>query len=199
MSALLTRWNALPRAARWMILLLLALGAYFGVVEPALDWRARAALRADALEAGLRRGAERAAQDAAATSAIALAASRFGQPLPPAGEERLRALNDRVESIFRSASVTGLTIRSRTPSTLARDTSAGLAPPGRQVQRIVLDIEFEAAPETAAEIIAALERAPEVAAVGRITMRRIDRDTSRRVAVSIAPEAWVIAQQGGRS
>lgn len=200
MSPLLQRWHALPRAARWLAVFALAVLAYFLVIEPALDWRARVSAGADALEAGLRRQAERAAGNSADTSVLALAASRFGAPEAPGGEERIRELNRRVEDIFSRHTVTNLTIRARSPSSLGREALAGAVPQGLQAQRAPLDIEFEASPETAAAVLAELEGAPEVAAVGRLTLRRTERDGRKRVAVSVAPEAWLIAPaRGGRS
>jgi len=200
MSPLVERWRSLPRAARWLIAFGLIVVLYFAVAEPALDWRARASARADALEAGLARQAERAAGTSADAAALALAASRFGSPSLPGGEERIRELNRRVEDIFSRHTVSNLTIRARSPASLGREALAGAVPQGLQAQRAALDIEFEASPETTSAVLAELEGAPEVAAVGRLTLRRTDRDGRKRVAVSVSPEAWIIAPaRGGRS
>lgn len=199
MSRLLEQWRSLPRAARWLASFAAAVLAYFVIVEPALDWRAGASARADALEAALLRRADRAAGDSADAALLGLAASRFGAPSPPGGEERVRELNRRVEDIFSRHSVSNLTIRARAPVSLGRDALNGIVPEGLQAQRAALDIEFESSPETAVAVLTELESAPEVSAVGRVTLRRDERDGRKRVTVSVAPEAWLIAPaRGGR-
>ncbi|HZW07471.1 MAG TPA: hypothetical protein VFF65_10130, partial [Phycisphaerales bacterium] len=47
------RYKALPRVGRWGVWLVVALIAYFGAVEPAVEWSARKATEADRLEKAL--------------------------------------------------------------------------------------------------------------------------------------------------
>lgn len=184
-------WNNLPRAAKWAISAGAFIALYFLVIEPALDATARFNNRSDALSAALdrRRAADR--------SALALAASRFGDPLLPGGPERSAELNNRIEQILRDRSVSGLTIRARAPVPLGRAVFAGLIPDGRQAERLILDVDFEADPAVAAAILADLEQAPEVAAVSRVILRRQERDGRRTVQVGLSPEAWVLSPKGG--
>lgn len=185
------RWQSLPRAARWLILAAAFVALYFASVEPALDATARLSLRADALQSALDR--QRSTRDDSA----ALAAARFGDPLLPGGPDRLAALNARVEQVFRERRVSALTIRTRAPIPLGRGSFAGAIPESEQVQRLILDIDFEADPDTAAHVLADLERAPEVAAVSRVSLRRLEKDGRRLVQASLSPEAWIIAPKGG--
>lgn len=201
MNELLARWWSLPRAVRWLAMLVVGVGGYFLAVEPVLDWRAERAADAEALSEALARGADRSGADARAGAA--LKSVRFGSPLAPGGEERIRELNARVEAIFSAHRVTNLTIRARAPVSLGRDAFAPALPAGTVAQRAGLDIEFEAPPETATAVLAALESAPEVASVARLVIRRLDREGQRRLSVSVAPEAWIFAPArgggGGRS
>ena len=85
-----------------------------------------------------------------------------------------------------------------------RDANADtLAGPGNRVDRFILDLTFEATPETAAAVIADLESAEEVAAVGRVQMRRVEAGrgerSSGRIRVTLSPEAWILVPAGGRS
>lgn len=190
---LLERWSALPRVGRWVVAAAAFIAIYFAVVEPALDLTASWNARADAIESGLssRAGASDAAQQSA------LAASRFGSPLLPGGPGRSGELNARVEQILRGRDVSGLTIRARAPVPMGRAVFAGLIPENTSAQRLILDVDFECSPSIAASILADLESAPEIAAVGRVVLRRDDRDAKRLIRVSLSPEAWVFAAKGG--
>ncbi len=195
--SLFARWASLPRAARW----LLASGAfvlgYFVVIEPGLEATARLNARADALQAATeRRDALRAGRSDAAREA-ALAATRFGPALPPGGPERPAQLNAAVERILRDRSISALTIRTRALVPLGRSVFLGLIPESQQAQRLILDVDFESSPDTAAAIIAEMEQAPEVAALGRVILRKVERDGRKALQVSLSPEAWLIASKGG--
>lgn len=204
MEGLLQRWKALPRAAQWLLVTGAIAVVYFAAVEPALDASASYSARADVLQAGLDRTRDRRAEDSASGRALALGAARFGAPLLPAApgatgaDDRGAALNARIESILRDRQLRALSIKARTPVPLGRDVLADVVGPDEQAQRLVIDLDFEAEPQAAMAVIADLERAPEVASIGRISLRRLDREGQRVVQVSVSPEAWIIARKGGR-
>lgn len=196
MNALLARFSALPRAARWALVAGSFVLGYFVIVEPLIDASARAAARADALQAGLHRRLDAAGERSGATQQLALAASQFGAPLAPGGPERASVLNARIESIFRDRLVSNLSIKARAPTALPRTAMAGGVPEGKQVQRLVLDVEFECEPAVAFAVIADLEQTREVASLGRVNIRRLDREGRKIVQVSLAPEAWTLSPRG---
>jgi hypothetical protein len=204
MDALRQRWRALPRAAQWLIVAAIVGGLYFAVIEPILDATASYSASADVLQAGLDRTRARRAEDSESGRALALGAARFGAPLLPASpgatgaDDRAAALNARIESILRDRRLRALSIKARTPVALGRDVLADVVGPDEQAQRLVIDLDFEADPEAAMAVIADLERAPEVAAIGRVSLRRLDREGQKVVQVSVSPEAWIIARKGGR-
>lgn len=204
MEGLLQRWKALPRAAQWLVLAAAVALVYFLAVEPALDATASYATRADVLQSGLDRSRDRRAEDSASGRALALGATRFGDPLLPAApnaagaEDRGAALNARIESILRDRRLRALSIKARVPAPLGRDVLVDVIGPDEQAQRIVVDLDFEADPQAAMAVIADLERAPEVASIGRVSLRRLDRDGQKVVQVSVSPEAWIIGRKGGR-
>ncbi len=194
-SRLRASWDSMPRAGRWLVFAAIAFGAYFAVVEPVLNWTADLGARADALQAGLDRQAARSRSGAAGVVAVGL--SRFGAAATPGRGERSGELNARLEQILRERRVASLSIRARAPVPLGRSAMDDVIGEGEQVQRLILDIDFESSPEVAAAVLADLEQAREVASVGRISMRRLDRGGQRSVQVSLSPEAWVVAPRGG--
>lgn len=199
MGGLIMRFRALPRALRWLVMAGAVFVLYFIVVEPMLDLTATMQIRADRLATGLVEQAEARREATGVGQALALGTVRYGAVLGPGGPERSGELNARVEQILGEHRVTGRRISVRAGVALGRNAMAGAIPETRQVERIILDIDFESTPETAFDVISAMERAPEIAAVGRVQIRRLDRGEGRLVQVSLSPEAWVLAPKGGRS
>lgn len=193
---LLDRFLALPRAARWAAAAATFLAAYFILVEPALDATTSARVRAETLETAIQRRTANASSNSTAAQDAALAAARFGERLPPGGPDRAAALNACLEQIFREATVTNLSIRARAPVPLAKGPLASVIQEGSQAARLMLDVEFEAAPNAAAAIISHMERAPEITSLNRVVIRRVEREGKRTVQVSVTPEAWIIMPKG---
>lgn len=191
------RWNALPRMGRWIASAVGFVLVYFAVVEPTLDTTAGLSARADVLQSGIDRRRASAGGSSDAAGKAALAAARFGAALPPGGPERPGELNARVEQVLRDKNVTALTIRTRALVPLGRAAFAGLIPEGQQGQRLVLDVDFESSPPVAMEILAALEQAPEVTSVGRVIIRKVEREGKKSVQVSLSPETWVVTPKRG--
>lgn len=191
------RWNALPRTGRWLILAALFIGAYFVVIEPALDATASLAARGDVLQAGLERRRANDQRGGEAETRSALAAARFGETFPPGGAERAGELNACVERVLREKQVSSLTIRSRALTPLGRSAFAGVISESEQAQRLVLDVDFECAPAVAMEIISELEQSPEVTALGRVILRKAGGEEKKVLQVSLAPETWVITPKRG--
>lgn len=210
MSSLRTAYARLPRAAKWVVWSVLFCLAYFLVAEPALERTAALTAAADATESALARERAIAAAWSDTNTPAAAARAAFGAPLPPGpSEPRTRALYTRVNRILETHRLAADITERRAP---LRDAAADtLAGPGNRIDRFILDLTFESSPETAAAVLADLESAEEVAAVGRVQMRRVesgraadrgsDRAASRRVRVTLSPEAWILtpaAGMGGR-
>ncbi len=202
MRHLLDRWRRMARAARWAVLAGAGMAAYFAVVEPALDAAATLRARAEVMESGLERARDWRAEDSEIGRSLALAQARHGLPRLPGGiengEDRAVALSARIESIVRPRRLSALAIRSRAPVALGRDALADVLDADQFVQRLIVDMEFEAEPSAAMEVIAELERAPEVARIDRLSLRRIEKNGQRLLQVSVSPEAWRITRRGQR-
>lgn len=205
LAALIDRYNALPRSARWLGWLVALLVGYFGVVEPLLDWRTSLNQHADDLAARLDREHQLASDAATPGSTIAVSRAMFGAPmLPGADAVRKQAFSSRVNAILRDHQVIARITERQTPVREAQASS--LVDPEFRVERLVLDLTFEASPDTVATILADLEKSEEVSAVGRLSVRKITdaprsggggggRDsresTGRIVRAQISVETWL--------
>ncbi len=87
------------------------------------------------------------------------------------------------------------------PSKLRRGTLSRVIAPGQQVERISGDLRFDATPEIAATVIAALEASPDIDAISSL---RMTRQPAQKVTVVLTVEAWIVtavrrARGGGSS
>jgi hypothetical protein len=212
MNALLAKLKALPRAATWAIGALLLLVAYFGVIEPVLDATNAARSRADALAAGLQKERALTSTDSDQGRTLANGRRSFGEPyLPEHPDNKPEALHTRVDTILGDRGIT-TRVKNERRIRIAGDEAAKLLGPlaaTSNVERLILDITFDASPETIASILSDLEQAKEVAAISRVELRRPDAtgsrgaaapaSGSRTVKATISAEAWVLSKSSGAS
>lgn len=209
MSPLFARFSALPRAARWSILTAAVIVLYFAVIEPVLDATNSLRNRADATAAALARE-----RDLRTAAAPASAAAVLGSPaLPAPAPQAKQALYKRIEAVFAEHRLNPDIIERTSP--LRAPQADSLTAYDERLDRLILDLSFEAAPETVTSIIAQLEQAPEIAAISRLQLRRIEpaRATTPapsgraaqaqpapapRLRATIAAEAWVKTRTGSR-
>lgn len=202
LAALIDRYRALPRSARWLGWLVAALVGYFGVVEPLLDWRTELNIRADALAASLQREQELASAAANTGSTIAVSRAMFGAPMLPGPDAaRKQAFSSRVNAILRDHQVIARITERQTP--LRDPQASALVDPEFRVERLVLDLAFEASPETVAGVLADLEKSEEVSGVGRLSVRKVvdgpraggggagRESAGRLVRAQISVETWL--------
>jgi hypothetical protein len=108
------------------------------------------------------------------------------------GRESLHALI--VDTVRRYRSVTNDSFNlsggaDRLPATVSALIFADTAQAGRRLVRISGDLRFDAEPEDAAAIIAALEARPEVESISLVRMLRKD---GRTLGVTLTINAWVV-------
>ena len=108
---------------------------------------------------------------------------------------------DVVNGILENHNITDSTINERPKvqmSGLTPDQASALGI--ASVDRLILEVTFEASPESVIAILAELERSPEIASVSRV---KIDRSISRLaddehlVRATLTPEAWIAASSSG--
>lgn len=208
MSALLQRYLSLPRAARWSVLAGAAILVYFLVVEKVVTRTSRLNTAADATAAALTHERELAEGWAGPGRPLAAARDAFGAPALPGPDARSKqALYERVNQILDKHKVARPEIGERY-APLRDDRADKFLDGTERIDRLILDLTFEADPATVIAVLADLEQSDEVAAVSRVQLRRLDagrsgQGPSRHVRAVLSPEAWVrVSTQaggGGRS
>ncbi len=199
MSTLKDRWNTLPRAAKWLAFAGAFAATWLVIDRFVLVFGDRLSSRADALETALRRERELSAVDSGDGAVIHASQGVFGRPRFP-GEKPLapETFYRLVDGILQSHGVAD----SRIEESKVRLTGDSVRALGvGEVDRLILTVTFEADPETVITVLSDLERAPEVAGVGKV---RIDKVTSGRpgesdrlVRATLMPEAWLLGTAGG--
>lgn len=197
MSAILARYNALPRAAKWGLLAALAIGFYFGGVEPALNamntWTTRAnnkerELTAFAKEREARKGAD---------DAAALGVTRYGIVEPPGDPaERSAAFNRRVSQVLEAEGIKQSTSTSSESPVGRNSMLQQFFGVEASVQKIGSELRFDATPEQLARVVAALEQSPEVSSISRVQVRQGasggGEKNPRLLGVTMKVQAWQV-------
>ena len=190
--------KSLPRAGQWAVLAGTVFGAYFVIIEPALELQQRWAFKADQLQATLDQARTRTAAASGDESMLANGAARFGAIRFPVDSRRIaeQDLNRRIVEIFQSHGIDTVPRETRAPASLGRQALSDVIPPESEVNRLIVDIEFEASPETAMAIIADLEGSDVIHGLGRVHIKRPVEAENRLVEVNVSPETWYIQEKG---
>lgn len=190
-------YAGLPRAGRWLVWAAAGAGAYFGIVEPTLDATNTLATQAGASKLWIERAVDQAGRRTEADSVMALNVARFGDVLPP-GDFKVVAkdLDIVVDDALKARGVTGYKTSKRRPSPLGRDAMTGVLPANREVQRIGVEVSFEATAELVAAVVADLERSPSITAVSEVSLKTAS--DKKKVQATIVPEAWIFVEKGAR-
>jgi hypothetical protein len=199
MNALLQKFKALPRAAQWLVYLGLVLIAFFAVAMPLLSFSDSVGNNASTLEAAILRRNDFASSASGDGKYIVDSQTAFGSPLMPATAGlKPEAFTRAVDRILENHQVTDRNVTERKVA-MTRDQALALHVPA--LDRLILEVSFEADPKTVIAILAELERSPEVAAVSRVKIDRtnIRNEEDRLVRATITPEAWIAASGSGSS
>jgi len=197
MPSLAQRWSKLPRAARWLVVFGLLVGFYFGVVEPLLTETAEANARADRAAGELEAFREQADSLEGAETTIKIGLTNFGLVEMP--DARATDASDRIDAVLRKCDVEDWSFQQQRGVPLGRDAAPGLVedPDAEEVQRVVFNIQLTARADVVIDVIADLERSPELTAVGQIVLRRTDEERAL-VQANIQPETWIIVPKEGQ-
>lgn len=204
MNTLLQKYASLPRAGKWLVWTLVLVVVYFGVVEPVLTITAQSKSHADTLAAGLAREQALTSQDSEQGRILEDGRRSFGEPyLPEDPANRPEALHNAVDAILQKHNI-GNRVKNERHVRMASDEASqllGALAATSTVERLILDITFEASPDTVHSILAELEQAREVAAISRVEIRRPDvgggrgappSSGTKTVKATISPEAWIV-------
>ncbi len=203
MNHLVEKFRSLPRAARWLAWGGAGMLVYFAVLQPTVDLIV--ALNGQA--AGARselgsEGRERAAREQAGAQ-IRTGIGLYGPvAFPGEAAERSEVFNRKVNEVLGRHSVKGDRRVTRT-APLETGPLDAVAGQNRRIDRLIMDVQFDASPEQVSAVIADLESTPEVAAISRVQLRRESGGEagagSRSLRVNLSVEAWLLARrEGGR-
>ncbi|MFM9959469.1 MAG: hypothetical protein ACKVZJ_15540 [Phycisphaerales bacterium] len=197
MKRLLSMLVALPRAARWAVLALLAVLGYFGVEAAVLDPMNQMNAQADAAALTIQKAVDQAGRRAEADGTIALAVSRFGDVALPGDFQTVTAeLDNAVQEVFKGRGVEPGRSNKRKPTPLGRDVMSGVLPANKEVQRIGLEVTFESDQALVGALIADIERSPIITTISEINIKTLP--DKGKVQATIVPEAWIIVEKGAR-
>ncbi|HLO40124.1 MAG TPA: hypothetical protein VK176_03810 [Phycisphaerales bacterium] len=197
MSSLLSKFQSLPRSARWLLAAGAGVGGYFLVVEPVVEYVSKLNSESDSMAIQLARtDAERRAR-AGAEETIRLGISRFGMvEFPGDPEARPVDFNRQVSEVLSKHGLKeDATTRS---SSLSAGPLSGIVGSDKRVERIVKELQITAPPEKVIQLIADLEQLPTVATVSRVQIRKPSENeqAGRMVKADISVETWVVARKG---
>jgi hypothetical protein len=116
-------------------------------------------------------------------------------PLDAPGSESdaEKRFNMTINEILKQHTVLDDSFSYRGPSKLRRGTLSKVIAPGQQVEHITGDLRFDATPENAAKVIAALEASADIDAISSLRMTR--QPGPRRVTVVLTVEAWIVSTE----
>ncbi len=198
--SLWTRFNSWPRAARWLVVFVAALGAYFLVVEPALDSTLRLGGSADALESRLRGASSSDQGFVSALGQVESGVQRFGAVnLPVESTAGSEAFNRRVAEILKAHGVRDSTATDREVPVASGPLTQVYTAQNMRLDRLVKDLQFETTPDNVARVIADFERAPEIVAVSRVQITKLQSGRgvpAGTVRANITAEAWKLSRKG---
>lgn len=197
LGVLQSRYAALPRAAQWLGWFVIAMVAYFVVIEPVLtltaEARGRAADARDRVASlEVRLNSLERAQAELATGITDLGA------IMPLGEQDTQTalLRDRITSVLVNRGFEAWDLTQARPIAVPRNALDPAAAPGnRSVIRVGFDLTLEGSPDAVLGVLADLEQAPEVTLVRQSNLRRVERDGRGFLSATISPEVWVLAPE----
>ncbi len=198
--SLWARFNSWPRAARWLVVFVAALAAYFLVVEPALDSTLRLGGSADALESRLRGASSSDQGFVSALGQVESGVQRFGAVnLPVETTAGSEAFNRRVAEILKAHGVRDSTATDREVPVASGPLTQVYTAQNMRLDRLVKDLQFETTPDNVARVIADFERAPEIVAVSRVQITKLQSGRgvpAGTVRANITAEAWKLSRKG---
>jgi len=188
-------YSGLPRAAKWALLGGGFVLCYFAVIEPLMDYGAVVAVRAEDLRSDLDTRVSELKRRDELLLGIRERSAWFGDVhVPGDGSEMQSALRDRIDRVFQDMSVpAGWSLDRRTEGRVSREAMSGVLQEGEELHRLEMELKFECAPDLAMEVIAELERSPEVTSMPRVVLRKSTE--GRRVQATVSVEAWSIQKR----
>lgn len=188
-------FGSLPRSARWGAFAVAGALAYFSVVEPIMDRTNEWNSDADVSKLGIDKAVEQAGRRSEADNTMALNISQYGEVLLP-GEFQVvsKDLDVVVDAAMKSRGLSGYRTNKRKPTPLGRDVMSSVVPANKSVQRIGVEVTFEATQEQVASIVAELEKSSNITLISEVNLK-VGSD-KKKVQATLVPEAWIYVESG---
>jgi hypothetical protein len=208
-SKLGASWKSIPRAAKWLVGLVLFLLSYFLVIEPAVTHAAKWNDDAAALQRTLSDRAAKKGNIENNAADLDRAMVALGRPKPP--EKRsdpVAALDRAVRRVLSNHSVTPKRSVNKAPEPVfrAKDTSRldrSASELAGKLDRYAIELSLECDTVTLLAVLKDMEKSPDITGVSRLSVRRIVENTGPKapksevsmLSVTLAPELWVIRSE----
>lgn len=190
-SQLRTQFKALPRAMRWGLAVVLAIGLYALLNATTWDWARGASQAANLLQVELDKANRRLVVDRSLESVVL---AHGAVRLPPREDEGSLALAAAVNEVLKShKAAEKIRDQGQTASRLQGTEVLQILPSGSQGAVVSREVEFIAPTEVASSILRDLESHPDIDAIRRLEMQVDDKKDAdaRLLKVKLTVEAWV--------
>lgn len=192
-------YKKLPRAGRWGLWFVLVVVAYYGVIEPAVDWSTRKAAEAEKLEKALNARKRMGEDGGSSAKAVERAIVGLGSPKVPHASvaDPMGFLSQKTADI---AQKHGVTVKRRTRR--GNTPIAGFEWNGSKVERISLELVVECDTERFVALLKDLESSPDITDISSIRMNKVSEPgfslaDSTTMQITLVPEMWVLAGARG--
>ncbi|MFT3686331.1 MAG: hypothetical protein QM783_15660 [Phycisphaerales bacterium] len=192
-------YKKFPRAGRWGLWLVVAVVAYFGVLEPALDWSNRSAVAADRLEKALDARSRLGEEASSFSTSVERGIVAVGYPKTPRSNVNDPAglLSQKTADI---AQKHGVTVKRRTRR--SNTTVNILEWNGSKVERVMLELVVECDTERFIAFLKDLEALPDITTISSLRLNKVNETgvslaDSTTMQITLVPEMWIVARSGG--
>lgn len=192
----LNRFRSWPRAAQAGAVVAALLVGWWLCSDTVWSWARGYSDRAGELRNLLARSQEQTRKGLNEARDSVLAHGRVQPPRRP--EEGAALLAQAATRIIKSnEGVTAYKYEARGISRLPGSALRDLVGANQRAERVTAEIQFEAAPDIVAKVLAELESSPEIDSIS--TLRMVRLDASKKLRVRAVIEAWVVSSGGSRS
>lgn len=197
-STFSTSYQKLPRAGKWGMWLVVVVIAYFGVLEPAIEWSSRKAAQAEKLEKSLA-SRTRLAQDADNSARVVeRGIVGLGSPKAPRSNiaDPMGFLSQKTADLAQKHNIT-VKRRTRRGNTPVNNFEWN----GSKVERVSLELVVECDTERFVALLKDLEASPDITDVVSVRMNKVNEPgfslaDSTTMQITLVPEMWVLPRSG---
>lgn len=195
------RYRKLPRTGRWGFWFAVVLIAYFGVIEPAVNWSVEKAHAAEKLEKSLAARTKLGADSGASNDVLQRSIVAFGAPKTPRNNlpDPMGYLSQKTADIAQKHEITvkRRTRRNNTPI-------VNFDWNGAKLERVTLELVVECDTDKFMAMLKDLESSPDITDITSVKMNKLSEpgvslSDSTLMQITLVPEMWIVAGSGNGS